>query len=58
MARIDTIIFDKGSICNGKPIEGLTPEEKKELVNRWAEKGTTCIIKGFNDKNLHCSHEV
>ena len=49
MAKIRNIRFSQESEYNGKKIAGMSDQEKEDLIDTMAAKGTLCVIEGYND---------
>ena len=56
MAQIKKINFTLDSEYNGKIIRDMSDVEKSHLIEYFADKGTECIIDGFN--NTPCQSDV
>lgn len=44
------MVMSINSYYNGKKIADMTTDEKNELIKEMANKGTRCVIEGYNDK--------
>jgi hypothetical protein len=49
MAKIRNIRFSQESEYNGKKIAEMSDQEKEDLIDVMAAKGTLCVIEGYND---------
>lgn len=49
--KIGTMIFSKGSIINGVPVEEMTNAEKGAFIASQENKGRKVIIEGYNDND-------
>ena len=51
MAQIKKINFTLDSEYNGKIIRDMSVAEKAEIVSKYFDRGTECIIEGYNDNS-------
>ena len=49
--KVGTMIFSKGSIINGVPVEQMNNAEKGALIAKYEHRGTKVIIEGYNDND-------